>query len=145
MTATKPKITAARPAGVAHQVLTIEGGSGRTYRRQPCATCPWRVDAVGEFPAEAFRHSANTAEDMAAHSFGCHTSGAKKPAVCAGFLLRNSDNNMAMRLMAMRGDLDYAAVHDGGVELHDSYRTMAVANGVAPDDPALDRCRANYE
>lgn len=27
--------------------------------------CPWRVDATGEFPADAFRHSAETAYDMA--------------------------------------------------------------------------------
>jgi hypothetical protein len=32
-------------------------------------------------------------------------------------------------------------VHDGGHDLHDSYRDMAVANGVDPDDPALGRCR----
>lgn len=32
-------------------------------------------------------------------------------------------------------------VHDGGHELHDSYRAMAEANGVPHDDPVLKDCR----
>ncbi|WP_455289311.1 DUF6283 family protein [Cupriavidus necator] len=52
---------------------TVEGGKGG-YRRKPCGKCPWRVDATGELPAEAFRHSAETAYDMATHTFACHSS-----------------------------------------------------------------------
>jgi hypothetical protein len=135
-----PVVTAVRPAGSNHQVLTVEGG-GCSYRREPCPTCPWRVDAVGEFPAEAFRHSANTAYDMAMNTFACHSSGAAKPATCAGFLLRGSAHNMGVRLgLAMgRYRLD---VTDGGHELHASYRDMAEANGVDPNDPVLAPCRS---
>jgi hypothetical protein len=139
----KTTITNVRHAGLNkrgedHQVLTVTGGSG-SYRRTPCPNCPWRVDAVGEFPAQAFKHSARTAYDMAQESFACHDSGAEKPATCAGFLLRGADHNLGVRLKRMRGEcLD---VEDGGHELHESYRAMAIANGVAADDPVLAACR----
>ncbi|TES61106.1 hypothetical protein E2P84_43835 [Burkholderia cepacia] len=134
-----PEITRTRSAGPEHQVVTVEGGKG-TYRREPCPKCPWRVDAVGEFPAEAFRHSAETAYDMAEHTFACHDSGARKPAMCAGFLLRGADHNLSVRMKRIRGE-DFGDVHDGGHDLHANYRAMAVANGVAPDDPVLAPCR----
>lgn len=139
MAKAKPRVLATRAAGPDHQVVTV-AGKGGGYRRQPCATCPWRVDAVGEFPAEAFRHSANTAYDMAQHTFACHSSGTKKPAVCAGFLLRGSTHNLSVRLGLMSGRFR-RDVTDGGHELHDSYRAMAEANGVSPDDPILAPCR----
>lgn len=134
-----PRIVDVRPAGPEHQVVTVLGGKG-SYRRQPCPKCPWRTDAVGEFPAESFRHSANTAYDMSDHVFACHDSGTKKPATCAGFLLRGADHNLAVRLAYMSGRLE-GDVTDGGCELHDSYRDMAVANGVDPEDPVLKPCR----
>ena len=133
------RITQTRPADENNQVLTIEGGNG-SYRRQPCPGCPWKVENAGSFPAEAFRHSAHTAHDMARHTFGCHESGAAKPATCAGFLLRNADHNMGVRLATIRGDYKHDC-SDGGHELFDSYRDMAIANGVPPDDPALQQCR----
>ena len=140
---TTTKVTDIRPAGLNqfgedHQVATITGGSG-AYRRTPCKRCPWRKDAVGEFPAEAFRHSANTAYDMAEKKFGCHASGQKNPATCAGFLLRGADHNLSVRIMHMEGrGLD---VRDNGLELHDNYRQMAIANGVDEMDPVLKPCR----
>ncbi len=134
-----PAITEVRPAGENHQVVTLEGGQGG-YRRRPCSDCPWRVDATGEFPAAAFKHSAGTAYDMATHTFACHQSGQQKPATCAGFLLRGADHNLAVRLGRARGRFE-DDVSEGGVELHASYRAMAVANGVDPDDPVLTPCR----
>lgn len=132
-------ITRVRPAGEHHQVLTVEGGSG-SYRKKPCKNCPWRIDAVGQFPAEAFRHSASTAYDMAKNTFACHEAGVKKPATCAGFLLRGADHNLSVRLGHITGRYK-CDVSDGGHELHDSYRAMAIANGVSPDDPILAQCR----
>lgn len=128
-----------RPADATSQVVTVEGGQG-TYRREPCSKCPWRVDATGEFPAQAFRHSAGTAYDMAQHTFGCHESGTRKPSMCAGFLLRGAAHNLHVRLAYMRGDLK-DDVRDGGHDLHENYRTMAIANGVPSDDVALAACR----
>ncbi len=136
----KPAIvTSIRPAGSEHQVVTVEGGGGQ-YRREPCADCPWRVDATGIFPAEAFRHSAPTAYDLADRTFGCHQSGKDKPATCAGFLLRGADHNLSVRLSHMTGRFK-DDVHDGGHELHEDYRAMAIANGVDPTDPVLKPCR----
>ena len=94
----------------------------------------------GTFPAEAFRHSAETAYDMSQHSFACHESGAEKPATCAGFLLHGADHNLAVRLRRMRGQIKND-ISDGGHDLHHSYRDMAEANGVSPDDPSLTKCR----
>ncbi len=133
-------VTNIRPADENHQVVTVEGSDGN-YRRQPCGTCPWRTDAVGEFPAEAFRHSADTAYDMAREMFGCHESGSKKPATCAGFLLRGSAHNLSVRLGYIQGHYK-SDITDGGHQLHASYRTMAVANGVDANDPVLQACRS---
>lgn len=136
----KAKISQVRAAGDNHQVVTLSGG-GSTYRRKPCPTCPWRVDAVGEFPAEAFRHSANTAYDMAGHEFACHSSGKERPSICAGFLLNGAQHNLATRMKAANGKYDFSSISDDGLELFESYRDMAVANGVSPRDPVLKPCR----
>lgn len=133
-----PEIVEVRPAGAEHQVVTVKGGRGK-HRREPCPDCPWRTDATGKFPAEAFRHSAPTAYDMSDRIFSCHQSGSKKPATCAGFLLRGADHNLAVRLGKIQGK--YAKVSDGGHELHASYRAMAIANGIPSDDPVLAGCR----
>jgi Family of unknown function (DUF6283) len=134
-------ITHIRPAGTDHQVVTAISERPIGYRRKPCGTCPWRVDAVGEFPAEAFRHSANTSYDMSNEEFGCHESGRDKPATCAGYLLRGAAHNLTTRLKVITGKLSLQAVSDDGLQLFESYREMAEANGVPPDDPILAPCR----
>lgn len=128
-----------RPADADHQVVTVS--SDHTgCRKEPCADCPWRVDATGVFPPEAFRLSARTAHDMARETFACHSSGSAKPALCAGFVLRGAEHNLSMRLKHISGDIPQG-VHDGGHALHAGYVAMAVANGVDPGDPALAGCR----
>jgi len=142
-----------RMAGEDHAVVTVEDAANR-YRRKPCSDCPWRIDATGEFPPEAFVLSANTATDGAAFSasvmqgtpiakpfalFSCHQSGTERPAVCAGYILRG-DRAIGWRAAAGRR-FDPMLVSDDGVDLYESYFEMAVANGVAADDPALDHCR----
>ena len=75
--------------------------------KSPCPTCPWRKDArINEFPAEAFRHSATTACDGSMKMFSCHSAGAEHPKTCAGFLLRGADDNFAVRIAIMKGDID---------------------------------------
>jgi hypothetical protein len=130
-------VTATRVADENHVVHTINGGGG-DYCRKPCAQCPWRVDQSGEFPPEAFRISANTAEDMATHTFACHMRGTEKPATCAGFLVRGAHDNFTVRIRRGRGEM--LDVEDGGLLLHPSYVEMAVANGVPRKDPALAKC-----
>lgn len=132
-------VIAVAPAGTEHQVVTIKGNPG-SHMKKPCATCPWRKDATEAFPAEAFRHSANTAQDMASHTFGCHQSGTGKPKTCAGFLLKGADHNITVRIGRVTGRYTND-VTDGGHELHESYRAMAIANGVHPEDTALQQCR----
>ncbi len=137
----KPRVIKVTPADENHQVLTVIGGDG-TYMTRPCQTCPWRKDQVGEFPAEAFRASANTAYDMSDHTFACHVAGVKKPKICAGFLLNGAYHNLRIRLaVRMAGTIDPATITDGGHELHENYRAMAEANGVDPEDPVLRLCR----
>lgn len=133
------RITAARPAGPGHQVVTVEGGH-KGYRREPCPGCPWKVANTGEFPAAAFRCSASTAYDMAQSVFACHESGVQGGHTCAGFLLRGADHNLSVR-MGLRSGLYKDDVTDGGHQLHADYRAMAVANGVDPADPVLRLCR----
>lgn len=133
------KVSNIRPAGPDHQVVTVEGGH-KGYRKEPCPGCPWRVENTGEFPACAFEHSAPTAYDMAVPVFACHESGVNGGHTCAGFLLRGADHNLSVRLGYMRGDYT-PDVTDGGADLHDSYRAMAIANGVNPDSPTLKECR----
>lgn len=141
----KTRITDVRPADERNQVLEVvtEGAKTHAHRKQPCGGCPWRIDQTGQFPAEAFSISAPTAYDTADRTFACHESGAKAPATCAGFLLKNAANNLSVRLSIAFGKATFEDVHDGGHELHPSYRAMAIANGVDPDDPVLAPCRAN--
>ena len=107
-----PEIRNPRPAGPHHQVVEVHATTrAGAYRREPCEECPWRKDApVGAFPAEAYRHSARTAFDSAQEKFSCHMSGTDKPQACAGFLLSNSANNLAVRLAAARGQIDLSKV-----------------------------------
>jgi hypothetical protein len=123
-------------------VTSVEADGDPAFQTRPCAgemPCPWRRDAPpGQFPAEAFRLSAATAYDMAERTFGCHSTGTANVLTCAGFLLRGAGDNLEVRLW----DADLSVVASD-VELYDSYREMAIANGVAPDDPALTPCRGD--
>lgn len=134
-----PKVLAVKPAGEHHQVVTL-ASEGVPYRSEPCGGCPWRKDQVGSFPHEAFAHSAHTAHDMSTHRFSCHESGTVKPAVCAGFLLRGANHNLAVRLDMFRGE-SFDRLTDGGHALFENYRAMAVCNGVDPKHPSLAACR----
>ncbi|MGY3582298.1 hypothetical protein ACVIGB_000777 [Bradyrhizobium sp. USDA 4341] len=140
------KILALRRAGPDHAVVTVAPtrsteGESYLYRREPCAECPWRKDApIGAFPPEAFRISADTAYDQSQRVFACHMSGSDRSAACAGFLLRGADHNIGIRLRYACGDIDPDTVKSD-VDLYASYREMAEANGVAPNDPKLGPCR----
>lgn len=106
----------------------------------PCAACPWRKDvAPGEFRAERYRKLAASAYDRSFVIFACHKSKEGGEIACAGFLERGADHNLAVRLAYM-GRLEFKD-RSGGLELHEDYRALAVANGVEPDDPALAPCR----
>ncbi|MFF2228341.1 DUF6283 family protein [Streptomyces globisporus] len=109
-------------------------------QRSPCAgteRCPWRRDAVpGAFPADAFRLSAPTSYPDSDRRFGCHSSSAEAPRVCAGWLLRGASGNQQV-LELLEAGLIQVPTLPPGVELYDHYAEMAVSNGVPKDDPAL--------
>jgi hypothetical protein len=139
----KPRIVRRRIAGRRHAVVTIMGrGKGRGYMVEPCAECPFRRDRpTGEFPAEAYRISAPTAYDAAWSTFGCHMSRHTAPQTCAGFLLTaGAIHNLMVRLAQADGRLDLDQV-SSAVPLYETYRAMAIANGVDADDPILKPCR----
>jgi hypothetical protein len=111
------------------------------YQTQPCAECPWRTDVVpGRFPPERFRDLAATAYDLAVAQFACHMSPEGAEFGCAGFVLRGAAHNLGARLAARVGRLRLGEIASP-YPLHASYRAMAVANGVDPDDRALAACR----
>lgn len=120
---------------------SAEARTRSPYRRKPCPGCPWRTDQPNQFPPAAFRRLAHTTYDMSQPVFACHESAAERPLVCAGFFLRGATHNLTVRLDRMSGAVDPSTIHDGGHELFEDYRAMAVANGVDPDDPALEACR----
>ena len=114
---------------------TIGGGGG--YCERVCPECPWRKRNSGNFPAKAFLHSVHTSYDMAQETFGCHMSGTDTPRTCAGFLLRGADDNLSVRIARATGRIGYPEPEDG---LHESYKAMAIANGVKPSNPRLKDC-----
>jgi hypothetical protein len=125
--------------------LTSKPNGQAGYRKQVCETCPWRLDAeVGRFPAQAYRESAPTAHDASFSTFACHESGKEHLQTCAGFILANSFDNIGVRIAECRGDLDRRQIKRT-VPLYRSYRAMAEANGVDPDDPVLAPCRAHHD
>lgn len=67
-------------------------------------------------------------------------SGSDKSAVCAGFLLRGAEHNIGVRLRYACGDIEPDSIRSD-VQLYESYREMAEANGVEPADPKLTPCR----
>lgn len=118
--------------------LEVSGEGRHLARKTPCEQCPWRTDVpTGVFPALAYVESAPTAYDMADETFSCHMAGAEHPATCAGFLLRHSYHNLSVRLALIGMRLDLSKITDGGFPLYRSYREMAIANGVDPEDPVL--------
>lgn len=144
--ARRTKIIGTRVCSQDYGVTSIvtEGRNKHVARHKPCEQCPWRKDVpTGVFPEQAYRESAPTSYDMAQSTFACHMSGAENPATCAGFLLRHADNNLSVRLSLMTGRIDLTKIGDGGYPIYESYREMAIANGVDKDDPCLVPVRAN--
>jgi Family of unknown function (DUF6283) len=143
----RTRITGVHPCDANNQVVTIatSGDGPFVYRREPCAECPWRKDRPKRaFPAEAFRHSASTAYDMAMNTFACHMAGQSNPATCAGFILsRDAAHNLMLRMKGAGDQFRWDNVSAAGLKLYPSYRAMAIANGVSRNDPVLAPCRSD--
>ncbi len=106
------------------------------YCKTPCDECPWRKDMpVGRFPADNYRQLANTAQDLALHTFACHKSAEGQEAICAGYILKQSAHNLAMRMA--RHSFEASSPYP----LYENFRELAIANGVDSNDLALLECR----
>lgn len=106
------------------------------YCKQPCAECPWRLDAKpGKFSKQRFIDLAGTAYDLAPTIFACHMSPEGGEVACAGFIISQGAHNMALRMARQRFDCRSTVV------LFNTYREMAIANGVPRSHPALRNCR----
>jgi hypothetical protein len=147
MKQSKIKIVATTRCSDDYGVTTVEmtGAEKRHQRKKPCSQCPWRSDLpVGVFPADAFRESAKTSYDMAESVFGCHMSKIESgPHTCVGFLLRHGENNLQVRFATAEDRFDFEGLNDGGYPLYESYREMAVANGVDAAESCLEPVRGN--
>lgn len=132
-------VAAVRPANREWGVATLVGGVPAAQPR-PCTgaePCPWRRDAPrGQFPAAAYRHSADTSRPGTNRAFACHSSTSEKLKICAGWLLVEGHRNPQIHARMTFGDLARPELPEA-VELYSSYRAMAIANGVDPADPAL--------
>lgn len=102
-----------------------------TTVRQPCKTCPWRVDQGAEdIPnfslemAEALERT--THGEFGAPQMACHQSREGEEFVCAGWLAVHGYDSIAVRLQVISGKLPAEALRPGPdwPELHDSFAEM---------------------
>lgn len=130
-------------------VTSIETSGGRKHvaRKTPCEQCPWREDVpTGVFPAECI-------PAQRTHRLRCrhvhvrlpHGGRAASGHMCAGFLLRHGAHNLSVRIALSGERIDLDKISDGGFPIYETYRDMAVANGVDPDDLVLKPVRGNDE
>lgn len=111
------------------------------YCKKPCPECPWRTDVpTGHFPPERFAVLAHTAYDISTVMFGCHQSPEGAEFACAGFMLKGAIHNLGVRFAIRDGRIDPRQI-SSPYPLFDSYREMAIANGVDPFDSSLELCR----
>jgi len=108
------------------------------HAKIPCAECPWRRDVPpGKFPPKRFRLFAPCSYDAARQIFACHMRKEGEEFACAGFLLQSAAHNLSVRLAKCRQMIEVSSPYP----LYGTYREMAIANGVQPNDAALAYCR----
>lgn len=98
----------------------------------PCPTCPWRVDQTADAIPHYNHGKACGLLDTVGKSDGirkimaCHGSPEDTPFVCKGYLAREGLNNINVRILLVRGQLDNPAdvldaCEAAGIELHSDY------------------------
>lgn len=102
-------------------------------RSETCTECPWRRDvAVGHFPPERYVSLRRTCEQGFNNVFACHQTAEGHETVCVGYLMVDGLNNFRVRLAVIQGQYDPKMLKATG-PLYESFREMAVANGVVWD------------
>jgi hypothetical protein len=99
--------------------------------RQPCASCPWRLDqhadAIPNFSLDLAEGLVRTTSDeLGAPIFACHQSRNGEEIVCAGWLARYGADSIAIRLQLMDGRCHPSALSPGDdwPELHETFREV---------------------
>ena len=111
----------------------VEPGFALTVQ---CDECPWRTDVpAGKFPPERYAALANTCLQgwPPRPIFACHKTPEGREQACVGYLMLNGENNIAVRIAASTGRLDFGALKARG-PLYSGFREMAIANGFDPGD-----------
>jgi hypothetical protein len=99
--------------------------------RQPCKSCPWRVEAVaGEIPhfslelAERLEGTCNG--QFGSPMMACHQSREGEEFVCAGWLAVYGADSIVVRLKLISGAIQREALEPGDdwPELHSSFADM---------------------
>jgi hypothetical protein len=91
----------------------------------PCVTCPWRkTSTVGgadipRFDIDLMRGLSNTVgpDDAFRPMMACHYSACGDETPCVGYVAIEGWRNLAVRVRAMRGDLDIGAIIDACEDL----------------------------
>lgn len=109
--------------------------------RVPCNECPWRKDVpVGRFSPARYAALERTCQQRMAPVFACHKTKEGNDRACVGYLLRDGENNLRVRLWQIRSRHGDAAPHEqvspetlsSPTKLYDSFYEMAEANGWRP-------------
>lgn len=106
--------------------------------RQPCKTCPWRVDqhadAIPNFSLELAEGLANTCPrngygpDLGSPQFACHQSKDGDEIVCAGWLATNGAAHPAVRINVFAGHTPAEALepNEDWPDLHETFEEVIV-------------------
>lgn len=96
--------------------------------RQPCLSCPWRVDRhAADIPgfdlAKAEALESSTSDKFGAPVFACHQSVPEQEVVCVGWLVRYGYHNISIRLMLLNNLMKPEALEigPGWPELHHTF------------------------
>lgn len=105
--------------------------------RQPCPSCPWRVDqdatSIPNFRLALAENLASTCPDArgygpswGASMFACHQSKVGEEIICAGWLATVGHTHPQVRIMVMQNRLTVNDLRpgEGWPELHDNYQDM---------------------
>lgn len=98
-----------------------------TAIRQPCRTCPWRVeqhaDEIPNFRLDLAERLVNTTSDQfGAPVFACHQSRDGQEVVCVGWLWRYGQDSIAVRLRLLNKQMAPEELEpDPAIELHETF------------------------
>lgn len=100
-------------------------------RTKQCAKCPWRQSTTpstipGQYDAKKHANLA-ACNGETGKLMACHESSANQPYACVGWMVNQlEDNNIPLRLRAMRGAFDTQALIVDG-EQHHSLAAMCAS------------------